>query len=529
MNLHNIFQKVRQTSPLPLREGLGVGLCLLLFSACEDYTDHNFGTRDELYQPTQVNHIKIDLTDADYAKIANDATNRELADAQGLTEALQSVADKKYFRAGITPEEYLLPMLQGLVGKTQYYTMTEGSTITVNCMVSEETSISGAAYVPFKADFKAGKYLLAPVGQEQILGTSGLTADGEQPGYGYLYLTGGDKCPAITRINDEAITVDATAKDYLYTFEKEGDYFTIRNAAGYYLYLDGSHASFQYTDDLQSDCDEPAQGLWTVSSTAEGTYDITNVATGQQLRYDTNYKSAGCYSPEKQTENHVAINLYNEGKINVVADGTPELTPVIFSLDEDGWAAKVDYINMPLTAMGSNTTDADAIYAMSGWSIEAIGGIGDLTYVWRLDPTYGLRASAYANSTYTVVDVWAISPALNLKKAKQPLFRFDEAQKYVGSPIDDFLQVWISTDYAGRGGQAAAHWTNVTDRLVGAAKEDGSLWTRPDGSDWTYATMTIDLSEFAGQPDVRVAFRYVTNETSAATWEVKNVICKEAE
>lgn len=506
--------------------------------SCDDYTEKNFGTRDELYQPTQVNHIKIDLADADYAKIADNATNRELAAQQGLAEALQSVADKKYFRGGISPEEYLLPMLQQLVGKTQFYTMTEGSTITVNCLVAEETTVSGPAYVPATGDFKAGKYLLTPIGQEQILGTSGLTADGEHPGYGYLYLTGGDKCPAITRINDEAIAIDATAKDYLYTFDKEGDAFTIRNAAGYYLYLDGSHASFQYTDDLQSDCDEPAMGLWTVayseagfdaSGAAAGHYIITNVGTGQTLLYDTGYKSAGCYSPDKQTANHVAVTLYKEGKINVVTDGAPELTPVIFSLDEEGWAAKVDYINMPLTGMGSNTTDADAIFDMSGWSIEAEGGIGDLTYVWRLDPTYGLRASAYANSTYTVVDVMAISPALNLKKAKQPLLRFDEAQKYAASPLEDFLQVWVSTDYSGRGGRKAAHWVNVTDRIKGAAKDDGSLWARPDGSDWTYATMNIDLSEWAGQPDVRVAFRYITNETSAATWEIKNVICKEAE
>lgn len=503
--------------------------------SCDDYTDKNFGTRDELYQPTQVNHHTIDLANADYEKMAANATNLELAASQGLTEALQSVAEKHYFRGGISPEEYLLPMLQQLVGKTQFYTMTEGSTITVNCLVAEETTVSGPAYVPATGDFKAGKYLLAPVGHEQILGNSGLTADGTHPGYGYLYLSGSDKCAdAVSRINDEAITVDAAAKGYLYTFDAEGDAFTIRNAAGYYLYLDGSHASFQYTDDLQSDCDDPANGLWTVkvtdaSATGAITYDITNVGTGQQLRYDTGYKSAGCYSPDKQTDKHIAVTLYKEGKINVTADGTPELTPVIFSLDEDGWAAKVDYINMPLTGMGSNTTDADAIYAMSGWSIETIGGIGDLTYVWRLDPTYGLRASAYANSTYTVVDAWAISPALNLKKAKQPLLRFDEAQKYAAQPLDDFLQIMISTDYSGRGTLESAHWTDVTSRLVGATKADGSQWTRPDGSDWTYATMTLDLTDFAGQPDVRVAFRYKTNETSAATWEVKNVVCKEAE
>lgn len=35
MKLHNILSKLRQTAPLHLREGMGVGLCLLLFTACE--------------------------------------------------------------------------------------------------------------------------------------------------------------------------------------------------------------------------------------------------------------------------------------------------------------------------------------------------------------------------------------------------------------------------------------------------------------------------------------------------------------
>ena len=504
-------------------------MALTVLTACEDYTDKNFGTRDELYQPTEVRTVTVDLVEGDYANVAANATNRANAEAAGLSEALESVGTKKYFRGGITPDEYLIPILQQLVGKTQYYTLDAGSSIVVNCLVSDYVNVDGPAYVP-TTKFKAGKYLLVPQGQEQVLGTSGLTAEGAQPSYGYLYLTGGDKCPAINRISDAAITIDSQAKEYLYTFDANGEHFTIRNAAGYYLYLDGSHASFQYTDDLASDLDDEIEpGLWDVTAAADGTYDIVNVATGQQLLYDTSYKSAGCYSADKRTDSHQPIVLYQEGKVSVQADGEPEVQSVVFQLDEDGWAAKADYINMPLTAMGSNTTDANTIFDMSGWSIEAVGGIGELTYVWRLDPTYGLRASAYANSTYTPVDVWAISPAMNLKKAKQPLLRFDEAQKYCAQPIDDYLQVWVSTDYAGRGGQAAAKWTNVTDRIVGATKDDGTQWQRPDGSDWTYATMTLDLSDFAGQPDVRVAFRYISSDTAAATWEVKNVVCKEAE
>lgn len=485
--------------------------------SCDDYTDRNFGTRDELYQPTQVNHHVIDLTDAHYAAVATEAANIQAAEAAGLGERLQLVAANHCFNSDIAPEDYLLPLLQQLVGKTQFYTMDAGSTITVNCMVAEQVLVDDPAYVPFTGTFTAGKYLFAPLGQEQILGTSGLTADGEHPGYGYLYLTGGDKCAAVTPFGTDAYTIDDIAKQYVYTFDKDGDHFTIRNAAGYYLYLDGSHASFQYTDDLQSDCDEPAQGLWDVKAT-DGTYDITNVATGQQLRYDTSYKSAGCYSPEKQTDNHVGIRLFKEGKVSGLQDGAPEMQSVIFGYDGNEWACKADYINQ--TLLGQTSTDVETIFALSGWSLEFIGGIGDLTYVWKLDGIYGLRASAYKSSTYYPTDAWCISPALNLKKAKAPLFTFQEAQKYAGTPLEDYLQVFVSTDYAGRGSLQSAHWTDVTARLEG---------TRPDGSSWDYSDMSLDLTEWAGNPDVRVAFRYISTDAVAATWEVKNVVCKEKE
>ena len=114
---------------------------------------------------------------------------------------------------------------------------------------------------------------------------------------------------------------------------------------------------------------------------------------------------------------------------------------------------------------------------------------------------------------------------MNFKKAKSPLFAFQQAQKYAGTPVTDYLQVWVSTDYAGRGQRAAAHWTNVTDQVAG---------TWPDGSSWDFSDMKLDLSAYAGETNVVVAFLYISTETTdeatgvAATWEVKNVRCAEA-
>ena len=197
---------------------------------------------------------------------------------------------------------------------------------------------------------------------------------------------------------------------------------------------------------------------------------------------------------------------------------------------EDGWSAKGDYLNQ--TLLGWASTNMDDVYAMLGWSVEYDGGIGDLSYVFRADALYGLRASAYVSGKSTQTDAMAISPVMNLKKAKQPVFAFEQAQKYAGSPVTDYLKIYVSTDYQGRGGRATAHWTEVTDLVEG-------VW--PDGSSWDYSPMTLDLSSYAGQTSVVVGFRYISTgdvvgadgsvveKGVAATWEIKNVRCAEPE
>jgi hypothetical protein len=95
-----------------------------------------------------------------------------------------------------------------------------------------------------------------------------------------------------------------------------------------------------------------------------------------------------------------------------------------------------------------------------------------------------------------------------------------QAQKYAGPPVTDYLQVWVSTNYTGRGGLESATWTEVTDKVVGE-------W--PDGSSWDFMPMTLDMTEYVGQKTVNVAFRYISTDAVAATWEVKNVVCREAE
>lgn len=494
------------------------GLCLLCVfcASCEDYTEHNFGKPEDLYQATQVNSYNLELTAANYQDIAKNAENLALAaeDETGETQKqLQMVAENGCFLGNITPAEYLPAILKNLVGASQYYSMTQGSTITIKYKSGE--LVSGDAYMPQTGELtSSGKYLLVPKGEAQALATSG-----EGKTYGYLQIAGSTSCPnTVTRVDDNAIVANEVADGYLYSLEKAGDEWYILNPYEEYLYMKGTFDSFNYIDDT-GDLEDEEWPTWTIAYDAENeAYTIKNTGNEKVMWFDTAYKSAGAYAEPKET--YVPIQLYKrvQDAVEVVLVSDEE-QEIVFTLDEDGWGANGDYLNCELTG-GNTLTDMDAVYDATGWSVEYKGSIGELTYVWRYDATYGLRGSAFKSSTYYPTDAWAISPAMNLKKAEHPVLVFEQAQKYAGTPVTDYLQVWVSTNYTGRGGLEAATWTNMTDKVEG---------TWPDGSDWTYLPMSLDLTEYAGQKTVNVAFRYISTDAVAATWEVKNVVCREAE
>lgn len=503
--------------PSPLKGICGGLLGLLALAACEDYTEHNFGTREELYQPTQVNSHELTLAASDYATLAKNEANQALALAaapdSSVYRELLSVAEKCAFTANISPEEYLPAILPSLLGSNAYYAMTAGSSIKINYNQEVPVSVSGDAYVPYTGStIAAGKYLLVPQGMEQVLTTSG-----EGKSYGYIYLSGSTQTPTpITRLAEKAIQIDDASSGWLYSIEKDGSSWLLCNPYGQYLYMKGTYNSFNYLEDL-GELEDDQWPYWNITNNGDGTWDIVNTGSEKTILFGTQYASAGAYLDKKGTEGYLGIELYTKGTVNVMSTDIEE-QDVTFTLDEDGWNAKGDYLNQ--TLLGWASTNMDDVYAMLGWSVEYEGGIGDLSYVFRADAIYGLRASAYVSGKSTPTNAMAISPQMNLKKAKQPVFTFEQAQKYAGTPVTDYLKVYVSTDYQGRGSRSAATWTEVTSQLQG---------TWPDGSSWDYSPMKLDLSAYAGQPNVVVGFCYISTETVAATWEVKNVRCAEPE
>ena len=88
-----------------LLAGMFLGLA---FTACEDYTEHNFGSREDLYNATQVSTVRVTLANSDYENLIKNDSIDSLAlaanDDSMTWRDLQSVAEKKYFRGKITPK-----------------------------------------------------------------------------------------------------------------------------------------------------------------------------------------------------------------------------------------------------------------------------------------------------------------------------------------------------------------------------------------------------------------------------------------
>ncbi|MDR0961901.1 MAG: choice-of-anchor J domain-containing protein [Mediterranea sp.] len=148
-----------------------------------------------------------------------------------------------------------------------------------------------------------------------------------------------------------------------------------------------------------------------------------------------------------------------------------------------------------------------------GFTIQNVETSG-LNYVWKLDNTYGWKASAFANNTNTPAESWIVSPALDFKKAIAPQLTFDEAHQYLnGDAADDHFAVCISSDYVDN--VATATWTTLEVTNWGP------------GTNWDFTTIEpIDLSAFKGQK-VYVAFRYISTSVAAPTWEIKNLFIRE--
>lgn len=285
------------------------------------------------------------MSAADYNAVASNSTNKSLAEAAGVGNALKAVGTNGTFSAQVTGKEYLPAFLAS--SSAPYFVAPEGSKVNVTYQESGETApiiaqIAGArTYTVSKDDYKSawgsdkdyidafapmtpaenkipailknvyqdateGEYAVVsynesatnPVfisdseAEEFTGGYCFLVADGANgaapiaagKGYGYLPLV--EMSVANGSVNTSGVNA--------FNFVKSANGFYIKDAYGRYLYQAGTYNSFNLSATL------PESGAeWTVSVASNGQATITNIEKGKWIQYDGNYSSWGSYSDAK--------------------------------------------------------------------------------------------------------------------------------------------------------------------------------------------------------------------------------------
>lgn len=135
-------------------------------------------------------------------------------------------------------------------------------------------------------------------------------------------------------------------------------------------------------------------------------------------------------------------------------------------------------------------------------SVENVSG----TYAWGTG-TYNNNTYANANAyNLGATESWLITPAITPINAGGVVLSFSSAKNYTGPDI----QVKYSTNYSGTGNPSTATWTDVT-----------SDCTLSSGS-WTW-TNSGDV-EVAGASPIYFAWIYTSEASSAAGWEIDNIM-----
>lgn len=142
-------------------------------------------------------------------------------------------------------------------------------------------------------------------------------------------------------------------------------------------------------------------------------------------------------------------------------------------------------------------------------NISMDNGVTSVWVVGKVNDTKYMKASAYKSGPHAA-ESWLISPAINLSNATSAILTFDHAARYQLGNLADEFQIMIAQNPSSTFN--AAEWTNVP------------IPTMPPAGDWTFVSSgNIDLSNYIGKANIRVAFRYVSSSNAADTWRINNV------
>ena len=177
----------------------------------------------------------------------------------------------------------------------------------------------------------------------------------ESKNFGYLYTKAFANETRTNGKGESAKFIEANEFfGYTFTETATAGEFTIQDAYGRYLYMNGTHTSFNVKADA-SELGDAA--IWTITIDGDGVATIVNKQTNETFAYSTQYESYGAY--ETLGSNHIKPVLYK-------AIGFPTLT---FSPANEETVSKFTKLTVSC-ADGLTNNESDELYMYYYWNTD---------------------------------------------------------------------------------------------------------------------------------------------------------------
>lgn len=124
--------------------------------------------------------------------------------------------------------------------------------------------------------------------------------------------------------------------------------------------------------------------------------------------------------------------------------------------------------------------------------------------IWKCDPQYGWKATAFKGSNYAAEAILSL-PEVDLTGYDDAKLTISQAVRYGKGKALDYLKVELKSVDTSDG---TVEETPLTDFDV------------PSTDSWTYYDYTLDLSHFVGTK-ATISFRYKSDANICCTWEIK--------
>ena len=230
-------------------------------------------------------------------------------------------------------------------------------------------------------------------------------------------------------------------------------------------------------------------GMGTTTITATQADDGTHCAVAKDYKLTVTQPAIGDLQVTSTTNNGFCIEWNNIGNTTYTVD--------IMS----GNSGSKD-----TTFFENAFTDGQGDFTINNASMD-----GSITYVWKYNSSYTcMVASAYVNKTSYAADSWLISPAIDLSEAASAIVTFEHAARYQNGNVNEEFLLMVAK--------------NPSETLDDTEWAQLTIPTMPTTGAWDFASSgEIDLSDYLGEKNVRIALRYVSTASAADSWRVKNV------